>query len=272
MRGILFDLDGVLYNAEEPIAGAAGTMAWIQAQGIPYLFVTNTSSRGRAILVDKLKRFGIETNISRILTPCSAAAEWMRKQSGGAVALFVRPKAFDEFGGLDILPDASESGARWVVIGDLGDDWDFRKLNRAFRLLHSSPDAALIALGMTRYWMGPDGLRLDTAPFVAALECATGRSAVVFGKPEKSFYLEAAVRLGLPPGDIVMVGDGIDTDIAAARNAGMKSILVRTGKFSPWDLEGPVRPDAVLDSIRDIPRRFRVQGSGFMVLESSVNP
>jgi phospholysine phosphohistidine inorganic pyrophosphate phosphatase len=265
MRGILFDLDGVLYNAEEPIAGAVETMAWIQARGIPYLFVTNTSSRGRAILVDKLKRFGIETNISRILTPCTAAAEWMRKQPGGAAALFVKPKAFDEFEGLEILPDTSESGAGYVVIGDLGDDWDFKKLNRAFRLLHSSPEAVLIALGMTRFWMGPDGLRLDTAPFVAALECATGRRAIVFGKPEKSFYLAAAARLSLPPEEIVMVGDGIDTDIAAARNTGIKGVLVRTGKFSPSDLEGPVRPDAVLDSIRDIPEWFKVQGSRFKI-------
>jgi phospholysine phosphohistidine inorganic pyrophosphate phosphatase len=253
MRALLFDLDGVIYNAEEPIPGAAETIARVRGERIPFLFVSNTSSRGRKALADKLKRYGIETDEARILTPCSAAAEWLREQETGAVALFVKPEAFDEFDGLDRLPDDAERGARYVVIGDLSESWDFKKLNRAFRLLYTDPKAALIALGLTRYWNAADGLRLDVAPFVAALECATGRKAVVFGKPEKSFYLAAEKQLNLPADEIVMVGDDIKADVAGAQRAGMKAILLRTGKFGPSDLEGPTRPDAVLDSIRDIP-------------------
>jgi phospholysine phosphohistidine inorganic pyrophosphate phosphatase len=253
MRGIVFDLDGVIYNAEKPISGAAETIAWIRAQHIPFLFLSNTSSRGRKALAAKLTGFGIETDSDRILTPCSTAAQWLREQEPGAVALFVKPEAFLEFDGLDCLPGDAETEARYVVIGDLSESWDFFQLNRAFRLLHSNPGSELIALGWTRYWSATDGLRLDVAPFAAALECATGRKALVFGKPEKSFYLSAAKQLQLSVGEIVMVGDGIDTDVAGAQSAGMKGILLRTGKFRPSDLEGPVRPDAVLDSIRDIP-------------------
>jgi phospholysine phosphohistidine inorganic pyrophosphate phosphatase len=253
MRAILFDLDGVIYNAEEPIIGADETVAWIQQEGIPHLFVTNTSSRGRKALVDKLKNFGIHTDLNSILSPCSTAAEWLKEKGKGAVALFIKPEAFEEFEGLDLLPDNAQSGARHVVIGDLSETWDFAKLNRAFRLLHSDPRTSLIALGMTRYWNAADGLRLDVAPFIAALECATGRKAVVFGKPSQSFYRAAAKQLQLPADEIAMVGDGIDTDIAGAQNAGMKGVLLRTGKFRPSDLEGPTRPDAILDSISSIP-------------------
>jgi phospholysine phosphohistidine inorganic pyrophosphate phosphatase len=253
MRAILFDLDGVVYNAEEPLEGAAGTISWAQSRGIPHLFVTNTSSRGRRALVEKLQRFGIRTDTSRILTPLSAAAQWLKNQAAEPVALFVKPEAFEEFGGLECLPDNAETGARYIVVGDLSETWDFAGLNRAFRLLHSDPGSRLVALGMTRYWHAADGLRLDVAPFIAALECATGRKAVVFGKPEASFYRAAAEQLQLPAEEIVMIGDGIDTDVAGAQNAGMKGVLVRTGKFHPSDLEGLIRPDAVLDSIRDIP-------------------
>jgi phospholysine phosphohistidine inorganic pyrophosphate phosphatase len=253
MRGLLFDLDGVIYNAEEPITGAAETVAWVQQEGIPHLFVTNTSSRGRRALVDKLKNFGIHTDLNSILSPCSAAAEWLKEKGKGAVALFIKPEAFEEFEGLELLPDNAQSGARHVVIGDLSEAWDFTKLNRAFRLLHSDPEASLVALGMTRYWNAADGLRLDVAPFIAALECATGRKAIVFGKPSESFYRAAAKQLQLPADEIAMVGDGIDTDVSGAQNAGMKGILVRTGKFRPLDLEGAIHPDAVLDSIRDLP-------------------
>jgi phospholysine phosphohistidine inorganic pyrophosphate phosphatase len=260
MRGLLFDLDGVIYNAEEPIIGAAETVAWVQKEGIPHLFVTNTSSRGREALVDKLKNFGIHTDLNSILSPCSTAAEWLKEKGKGAVALFIKPEAFEEFEGLDLLPDNAQSGARHVVIGDLSETWDFAKLNRAFRLLHSDPESSLIALGMTRYWNAADGLRLDVAPFIAALECATGRKAVVFGKPSQSFYLAAAQQLRLPPVDVAMIGDGIDTDVSGAQNAGMKGILVRTGRFRLSDLEGAIHPDAVLDSIRDLPTWYKKFG------------
>jgi phospholysine phosphohistidine inorganic pyrophosphate phosphatase len=253
MRGILFDMDGVLYNSEEAIEGAAETIRWVQSKNIPYLYVTNTTSRSRIHLVEKLKRFGIEASLDRIMTPCVAASEWLRMHSNGSVALFVSQKAFVEFDGLEILPSGVEEGARYVVIGDLGEGWDFRTLNRAFRLLHSNPEAVLIALGMTPYWQAHDGLRLDTAPFVAALEQATGRKPMIFGKPAAGFYQAAVKQLGLPAEDAVMIGDGIETDIAGAQRAGLKAVLVRTGKFRDTDLAGGIIPDAILDSIRALP-------------------
>ena len=253
MRGILFDLDGVLYNSEEPVEGAAEAVGWVQANGIPHLFVTNTTSRGRAALVDKLGRFGIRTDRSRILTPCIAAAEWLITRNNGATALFVDQRAQGEFEGVPLLPEDRESGARYVVIGDLGDAWDFRTLNRAFRILHSNPDAVLIALGMTRFYQAQDGLRLDVAPFIVALEHAACRKALVFGKPAAPFFKAAVKKLRLPPHEVVMIGDSIETDIGGAHGSGLKGLLVRTGKFRPSDLEGNVRPDIVLDSIRDLP-------------------
>jgi phospholysine phosphohistidine inorganic pyrophosphate phosphatase len=253
MRGILFDLDGVLYNSEEPIGGAADTVRWVKAKGIPHLYVTNTTSRGRSALVEKLRGFGIVADRNQIMTPCVAAAEWLRAHHEGAVALFVRPKTLEEFEGIPRLPKESESGARYVVIGDLGYAWDYRTLNRAFRILHSDPESVLVALGMTRYWQAQDGLQLDVAPFIAALEHATGRNSLVFGKPAAAFFAAAAQKLGLPASEIVMIGDSIETDVAAAQRAGMKGILVRTGKFRQPDLDGETISDGILDSIRDLP-------------------
>ena len=257
MKAILFDLDGVLYNSETPIEGATDSVSWVKAKSIPHLFVTNTTSRGRAALVEKLERFGIRTDPSRILTPCIAAAEWIHERGEGKTALFVAPRALVEFEKIDRLPDEAESGASYVVIGDLGNRWDFQTINRAFRLLYSNPDAVLIGLGMTRFWRASDGIRLDVAPFVAALERATGRRALVLGKPANPFFQSAIGRLGLPAQDIVMFGDDIETDIAGAQKAGLKGVLLRTGKFRPADLEGKVKPDAVLDSIADLPNWWK---------------
>jgi HAD superfamily hydrolase (TIGR01458 family) len=254
MRGILFDMDGVLYNSEAPIPGSGETLAWVRRLGIPYLFLTNTTSRSRRALVQKLDRFGIPATPDQILTPCAAAASWLRIHAGGPVALFVRPAAFEEFDGLDLLPEEAESGAAAVVIGDLGEHWNYKVLNRAFRLLHANPVAPLVALGMTRFWQAADGLRLDAGPFVAALEFAVGRKPVVLGKPATAFYEAAVEKLGLAAHEVVMVGDDVETDIAGAQAAGLKTVLVRTGKFRPRDLEGLVQPDAVLNSVADLPR------------------
>jgi len=187
------------------------------------------------------------------MTPCEAAADWLRSREAAKVSLFLPPAARPAFDGLDLLPEDAESGAHYVVIGDLASAWDFATLNRAFRLLHSNPEAVLIALGMTRYWKAAAGISLDVAPFVAALEHATGRKALVLGKPAAEFFHAAADRLGIPHREILMVGDDIESDIAGAQLAGMRAALVRTGKFRQSDLAGPVKPDAILDSVAELP-------------------
>lgn len=253
LQGLLFDMDGVLYNAEHPILGAAETIAWVQKQRLPYRFVTNTSSRSRQVLVQKLEGLGIAATAGEILTPAVTTAAWLRTQPPGHVALFVRPAARADFNGFVIVPEDAETGARYVIIGDLGESWDYRTLNRAFRLLHDNPESRLIALGMTRYWQTPEGLSLDVAPFVAALEHATGRQAIVLGKPSAQFFHAAAGQLALPPEAVLMMGDDIHADIGGAQAAGLAGALVKTGKFRPADLEGPVKPDVVLASIADLP-------------------
>lgn len=252
-QGILFDLDGVLYNAGTPIAGAAETVAWARQRDIPHLFVTNTTSQPRSALVEKLAKFGIESNESRICTPAAAAVSWLRSQPRGDVALFVRQPARADFKGLSLLPDDAEHGASYVVVGDLGEGWDYRTLNRAFRLLHHNPKATLITLGMTRYWQAHDGIALDVAPFAVALEHATDRKVVVLGKPAKPFFEAAVGQLGLPAADVVMIGDDVQADVGGAQAAGLQGVLVMTGKFHPKDLAGEVQPDGVLPSIAGLP-------------------
>jgi HAD superfamily hydrolase (TIGR01458 family) len=247
-------MDGVLYVGDKIIAGAVDTVAWLRAQRIPHLFVTNTTSKSRAAIAEKLLSLGIPAQEPEILTPATAAAEWLRARGGSGIALFVRPSTRVEFAGLQCLADDAEQGASYVVVGDLGDLWDYRTLNRAFRLLYHNPQAQLIALGMTRYWLAPDGIALDVGPFAAALEHATGRKALVFGKPATSFFQAAVMKLGLPAANVLMIGDDIEADVGGAQMAGLKGALVKTGKFRSADLAGSVIPDMVFDSIAALPR------------------
>ena len=254
VQGVLFDLDGVLYVGEEAVPGAADTAAWAAEEAIPHLFLTNTTSRPRDAIANKLACLGFNVAAERILAPAVAAAQWLEQHTTGALALFVPDATAVEFDAFEQVAADAESGAAAVVVGDLGHAWDFARINRAFRLLMQEPLPALVALGMTRYWRAADGLRLDTGPFVRALEYATGVEALVTGKPAAAFFEIATRRLGLPASQVLMVGDDIRGDIEGAQGAGLKAALVRTGKFTPRDLDLGVTPDAVLPSVAALPQ------------------
>jgi HAD superfamily hydrolase (TIGR01458 family) len=251
--GLLFDIDGVFFVGVEPVPGGADVIAWAQDAGIPYLFVTNTTSHPRAYLADKLRRFGVPADPEHILSPAVAAHEWLREQRRTPVALFVPDATADEFGDLERVPPDAETGAAAVVVGDLGESWDFATMNRAFRLLTADPRPTLVALGMARYWKDADGLHLDSGPFAQALAFASGAEPVITGKPAPQFFQAAAHRLGLAASDVVMVGDDVSSDVGGAQGAGMRGVLVQTGKFHAGDLEQGVTPDALLASVADLP-------------------
>ncbi len=252
-RSLLLDLDGVVYVGEKAVPGAAEAIQWLDKEDIPYLFVTNTSSRPRSALVEKLARFGIDTDENAIFSPPVAASQWIKEHAPGPVALFVPQATKAEFNCLEELDLNAETGASSVIIGDLGEQWTFPMLNRAFRLLMAEPRPKLVALGMTRYWRGRDGFHLDVAPFVKALEHAADCTAVVLGKPSREFFNAGLELLGYQETSAFMIGDDIVGDVQGAQRAGIKGVLVRTGKFRPQDLEGTITPDAILDSIAELP-------------------
>jgi phospholysine phosphohistidine inorganic pyrophosphate phosphatase len=254
VRGVLLDLDGVVYVGEEPVPGAAETVGWLAREGVPYGFLTNTTSRPRQAICDKLAGLGISATADQVLTPAVAAVAWLRRHNITRPAVFAPDATAAEFAALSPLPDGVEHGAGAVVIGDLGDGWTFSTLNRALRLLTSDAAVPLVALGMTRYWRAEDGLRLDAGAFVRALEYAADRSAAVVGKPDPAFFRTAVKALGVEADQVVMIGDDVHTDVGGAQRAGLTGVLVQTGKFSTFDLSGDVSPDAVLASVADLPR------------------
>ena len=241
----LFDLDGVFYNDTRSIPGGPAVIAQVRARGVPFRFVTNTTSKGRAALARKLKSFDIDAGVHEIFQPAVAAAQFLIDRAASG-AFFVTADSRLEFSA--VREDTHQPD--YVVLGDLGDAWTYAHLNQALRYLLNG--AQLIALGMSRYWHADDGPRLDVGPIASALAYASGRQPIVLGKPAAAFFLLAAHDLGVDPAHCVMIGDDIVTDIGGAQAAGLRGILVRTGKFRPDDLDGTVQPDAILDSIADL--------------------
>ena len=253
--GILLDQEHTHLSGQDDLANASSGAQLVYLQSVVvgnsllddlggYLFV----DLGDEVVHDGLGQFQIDD----FLTPAAAAYRWLSHHVENKIALFVTEATVSEFDRFDITDDPADD-IDAVVIGDIGEGWDFATMNRAFRMLVNNPDAHLIALGKTRYWKGADGMQLDTGPFVVALRYATKRKPLVLGKPARKFYQAALAHLATPPEETLMIGDDIVGDIKAANKRGFHTVLVRTGKFSELDLNMGIEPNKVLDSIRDLP-------------------
>ena len=114
--------------------------------------------------------------------------------------------------------------------------------------------AKLVAIHKNRFWQTEHGLPMDIGGFIDALEYASGVRATIIGKPSADFFRAAMDDMQLEADEVGMIGDDIDADIGGAQQSGILGILVRTGKFrQSYADASPIRPDAVLDSVRDLP-------------------
>ncbi|MFL5761965.1 MAG: HAD-IIA family hydrolase [Thermomicrobiales bacterium] len=255
MRGVLFDLEGVLHVSLERIPGAVDTLRALAARNIPRRFVTNTTTASTSVLGESLRSIHFPIQDDEILTAGSATAEYIHRRWPNARCYLIAKGAVDEDFrrlGIDLVPDDDEATAEVVVIGGAEERLTYERMNRAYRLLTNG--ARLVAMHRNRHWRTSTGMRLDSGPYVTALEEAAGVRALTIGKPSLPFFRQAVRMLDLPPRQVVMVGDDGKNDLAPARKLGMRTVLVRTGK--PVTLEDEAHADLVLDSVAALPDVF----------------
>ena len=237
-RAVLIDLAGVLHTGDQALPGAVAALERLRASGRALRFLTNTTRTPSAVLVRRLQAMGFALAPDELQTAALAARSLVRAR-GLKPLWLVHPDIADEIG-----PSAAEPDA--VVLGDMGPHFTYDGLNRAFRLLMRG--LPLLAMARNRYFMEADGLSLDMGAFVAGLEYSTGVTAEITGKPSTAFFAAALAELGVGAADAVLVGDDLVDDIGGAQAAGIRGVLVRTGKFRPGDDAHPdIRPAAVVD-------------------------
>ena len=245
--GLLLDIDGVLYVGGEPIAGAHEGFARLRSLVADLRLVTNTTSRSRREVFEQLRALDFDVALEEVLTPAAMAVRHCRQRGYESVALLVAERLREDLGELETVAGARSPDA--VILGDLGEGFTSEVLNGAFRMLMDG--AELVALQHNRYWRREDGLALDVGAYAAALEYASGKEAVVVGKPAEEFFRSAVADMGLE--QAVMIGDDAEADVGGAMAAGLPGVLVRTGKFRHDALTARVTPTAIVDSIADVP-------------------
>jgi 4-nitrophenyl phosphatase len=246
---LIIDLDGVLYRGDEAIVGAREFIALLQREGIPFLLLTNNSTRTPGQYVTKLGKMGIAIEESDVLTSAQATALYLERIARPEARVY----AIGEEGLRAALGERytiAEEGADFVVVGmDTG--LTYEKLRVATLLIRGG--ARFIATNPDKTLPTEEGLVPGNGAVLAALEAATGVSPFVVGKPEPAIFDLALAKMGVGKEGVAIIGDRLETDILGGQRAGLITILVLSGATSRQELENStIKPDLVFENVRQL--------------------
>ena len=249
-KGIIFDIDGVLEFKGMVCEGAVETVNTLRERGMNLRFLTNSTLKSRKSCAEMLCEEGFVVTMDEVITASYATSMYLKSQNPRSCWVMLEREGLDEF--KDFYHD--RENPEYIVIGDYRNNFTFENLNRALRLLMSG--ATLVGMMGELVDTQASEPELNVGSWVQMLERASGVRATYIGKPNPYVFNLALRGMNLEAWEVAMVGDRMDTDIAGAINAGMCSILIKTGEYRERDLLGTTIPDHVLNSIRELAGLF----------------
>lgn len=245
-KGYLIDLDGTMYRGTELIQEAADFVKQLKEQNIPYLFVTNNSSRTPSQVATKLRDFGIPTTDDQVFTTSMATANYIAKQKQDATVYCIGEEGLKTALAEKGFQQA-ETDVDFVVCG-IDRDITYEKLATACLAVRSG--ATFISTNADIAIPTERGLLPGNGSLTSVIAVSTTTKPIFIGKPEAIIMEQALEVLGTRKEDTIMVGDYYDTDIMAGMNAGLDTLLVHTGVTTKELLQDyEKQPTYVLDSL-----------------------
>jgi HAD superfamily hydrolase (TIGR01450 family) len=258
VRGFVFDIDGSLVHRgadlrARPLPGAVEVLEAIRASGRPLVLFTNGSHAGPEAFAGDLREDGLPVADDEVLTPVCSALSYLARRHRGRPTLVFGSAATRERMERAGVPLADGEDAEVVFVAHV-DAVDLAEMQRAARAVVAGAPL-LTANYQPGYW-GANGMIFSRGAMVTAgIAKASGARPTVVGKPSKAAVREITERLGVPAGELAVVGDDLGMDIALGRLGGARTILVRTGTSGSVDLDGVperLRPDAVVDGVEEV--------------------
>lgn len=256
-HGILLDLDGSVYVGNNPIPGAREALEKFRDRGLKILFLTNNSTMTSEEYSEKLRRMGIETTPEQFLTSGEATSQYILEAWGPSRVLAITGNGFKEYCrrmNHKVLSIEDWKLADCVVIG-LDRDFNYVKLKAACRAIMNG--ARFLATNIDSTIPSEDGLDPGAGSIVAAVREAVGKEPIIVGKPSRIIMDLALKRLGLNVTEILVVGDRVETDVAAGKFIGADTALLLSGATTKEDLERiPLenRPDYACENLLELYR------------------
>jgi HAD superfamily hydrolase (TIGR01450 family) len=253
-RAYAFDLDGTVYLGDGLLPGARRLVDELRARKLPVRFLSNNPTKDPEEYAEKLGRLGLPTPVDEIVNTVVTMTRWLLDHAPDAVVYPISEppliRAFERAG----IRMSSEPAEIDVVVASYDRTFTYEKLQIAFDAIWFHRRARLVATNPDRFCPFPGGRgEPDCAAIIAAVEACTGAKCEAnLGKPNPAMLQAAFAGLDLDPGDCLMVGDRLATDVRMARDTGLAAALVLTGDTRPAELEGLApadHPDFVLDRI-----------------------
>jgi HAD superfamily hydrolase (TIGR01458 family) len=245
VKPVLIDFDGVLKIGDSPAPDAREFFELLSKENIPACILSNSTLRTGDLTKEFFASNNIEITIPAI-TAFDAALSYVKKNYK-KVQVYCRDYLIHHFEGMidNENPDA-------VVIGDIEDKWDYQIMNDIFKKVFSGAD--LVAMHKNKFWNPTGKLLIDAGAFIAGLEFASSKEAILLGKPSPHFFKAALEKIvSGSEKDFFMIGDDAENDVQAAQNLGGKGILMYTGKTKyPLDNSLEIKPDFEAHSLKEV--------------------
>lgn len=249
IKAWLTDMDGVLWHEGKALPGASELIAKWQADGTPFLVLTNNSIFTARDLSARLRAGGLDVPEERIWTSALATAAFLKKQHPGGSAYVIGESgltnALHEIGYVmtDINPD-------YVVLGETR-NFNFENLTKAIRLINNG--ARFIATNPDATGPSAEGVLPATGSVAALITKATGREPYIVGKPNPMMFRSAMNKIQAHSESTGMIGDRMDTDVVAGIEAGLHTVLVLTGIADDEEIRRyPFRPTEILQGVFEL--------------------
>ena len=262
LRGLIMDMDGVLYRGNLPLPGLTDFFRFVDDQGLRLQLLTNNSTTLASGYAEKLARMGVTVSPEAILTSGGVALTYLQERYPAGTRIYgvcmqpLQDLLLDGTGYLwdERSPQVVVSSGDWAVT--------YEKLRRACLAIRAGAD--WIATNTDKTLPTEEGLVPGAGALVAALVTATERQPIALGKPEVPMMEQALARLGLTAAEVAMVGDRLDTDILGGINANMTTVMVLTGVSTQEEAErGPIKPDYVVPDLPALMALYRTEaGAG----------
>lgn len=253
IRGLIIDMDGVLWRDTEPIGDLPAIFERIFEYGLKMILATNNATRTVTQYHEKLRGFGVELEDWQIINSAQAVGNYLQQKYPDGASVFVvgQPSLKTTLTNYDMRIVNEDELDVDVVVASLDFSLTYKKLSHASLLIQSgslfvgtNPDVTLPT---------PKGFVPGSGTVIGALEIASGVKAKILGKPEPGLYEMALERLQLAPGETLAIGDRLETDIVGAQKAQIHSALVLSGASTLWQAQDfQPQPDIIAQNLMEL--------------------
>lgn len=245
-KGFIIDMEGTILHSGAEIPGSFDFLKKLTDNNIPFRVITNTVTRSTEEMAENIKSIGFDIPSSFILNPIKAVNYFLEERNTSSY-FFAGPPAIRSQ--ISIQP-AFEGTPEYIILCDFEHiTCSYDLFNQIYKYLLNG--AKLLSTSYSDFYLSKDGPKIDTGSFTKMFEILGNQQATIFGKPSPALYEAALKQMGVEKEGVIAIGDDVLTDIKGAKEYGIISALVQTGKYKDGD-EAKDTPDLLLHNLAEM--------------------